>query len=46
MCSTFLAFNEAADNADMGPDPYTVAHLADIRTRIGRTLDAAYVIQR
>ncbi len=26
------------------PDPYTTAHLADIRTRIEKALDAAYVI--
>ena len=25
-------------------DPYTDAHLADVRTRIGKALDAAYVI--
>ncbi len=28
------------------PDPYTKAHLEDARTRIARTLDAAYVIPR
>lgn len=34
-----------AKNAqDAKPDPYTSAHLADVRTRIGRALDAAYVI--
>lgn len=29
---------------DAGPDAYTKAHLADIRTRITKALDAAYVI--
>jgi len=28
------------------PEPYTKAHLEDIRTRIAKTLDAAYVIGR
>ena len=28
------------------PEPYSKAHLADIRTRIGKALDAAYVIGR
>ncbi len=29
-----------------GPEPYTKAHLEDIRTRIAKALDAAYVIGR
>lgn len=29
---------------DADPDPYTVAHLNDVRTRVGKALDAAYVI--
>ena len=33
------AMAAAAENA--GPDPYTKAHLADARTRIAKTLDAA-----
>ena len=35
---------EGAQEAEL--DPYTVAHLADMRTRIGRALEAAYVITR
>lgn len=31
---------------DRNPDAYTVAHLSDIRTRISKSLDAAYVIER
>ncbi|MHC4649424.1 MAG: hypothetical protein ACYTES_01045, partial [Planctomycetota bacterium] len=27
-----------------GPDAYTVAHLADVRTRIDKALEAAYVL--
>ena len=34
----------AAAAQKVGPDPYTVAHLADARTRIGKTLEAAYVL--
>ena len=34
----------AAAALKSSPDPYTDAHLADIRTRIGKALDAAYVI--
>ena len=34
----------AAAALKSSPDPYTDAHLADIRTRIRKTLDAAYVI--
>jgi len=31
---------------DRNPDTYTTAHLNDIRTRIARSLDAAYVIEQ
>jgi Met-zincin/Domain of unknown function (DUF5117) len=31
---------------DRSPDTYTEAHLGDIRTRIAKSLDAAYVIER
>ncbi len=34
----------AAAAGKTSPDPYTDAHLADIRTRIAKALDAAYVI--
>ena len=34
----------AGDAENGGPDPYTVAHLADVRTRIDKALDAAYVL--
>ncbi len=34
----------AAAAGETSPDPYTDAHLADIRMRIGKALDAAYVI--
>jgi hypothetical protein len=37
--------DEMAERASKaGPDPYTVAHLADVRTRIAKALEAAYVI--
>jgi hypothetical protein len=36
----------AGDAENGGPDPYTVAHLSDVRQRIGKALDAAYVITR
>jgi hypothetical protein len=36
----------AAKAADASPDPYTSALLADVRTRIARALDAAYVVTR
>ena len=36
----------AAAAAESSPDAYTNAHLADVRTRIGKALDAAYVITR
>jgi hypothetical protein len=32
--------------AKRNPDPYTSAHLSDVRSRIARTVDAAYVIPR
>ncbi|MCC7387256.1 MAG: zinc-dependent metalloprotease [Phycisphaerales bacterium] len=39
--------NEIAGKAQSaGPDAYTNAHLADIQTRIGKALDAAYVVTR
>ena len=34
----------AAAAQNVGPDPYTVAHLADVRTRVGKALEAAYVL--
>jgi hypothetical protein len=34
----------AAEAEKAAPDPYTVAHLADVRTRIAKAMDAAYVI--
>ncbi len=34
----------AAAAQKVGPDPYTTAHLADVRTRVGKALDAAYVL--
>ncbi|MHC5113744.1 MAG: zinc-dependent metalloprotease [Planctomycetota bacterium] len=34
----------ARQAAKSGPDPYTSAHLADVRTRIAKALDAAYMI--
>ncbi len=36
----------AAAASAASPDPYTDAHLADIQMRIGKALDAAYVITR
>lgn len=36
----------AAAAANASPDPYTAAHLADVQTRIGKALDAAYVVTR
>ncbi|HZW11017.1 MAG TPA: zinc-dependent metalloprotease [Phycisphaerales bacterium] len=36
----------AAHAADASPDPYTAAHLADVRTRIAKALDATYVVTR
>lgn len=38
------ALAEGAQKAE--PDAYTAAHLADVRTRIARTLEAAYVVGR
>ena len=39
--------NEVAGKASNAkPDDYTAAHLADIQTRIGKALDAAYVVTR
>ncbi|MHC4220069.1 MAG: zinc-dependent metalloprotease, partial [Planctomycetota bacterium] len=34
----------AGQASNGGPDPYTVAHLTDVRTRIDKALDAAYVL--
>ena len=34
----------AAQAQNAAPDPCTIAHLADVRTRIGKALGAAYVI--
>jgi hypothetical protein len=31
---------------ERNPDAYTTAHLSDIRTRIAKARDAAYVIER
>ncbi|GJM18714.1 MAG: hypothetical protein DHS20C14_09270 [Phycisphaeraceae bacterium] len=36
----------AERGAGTNPGPYTSAHLADVRARIARTLDAAYVVER
>lgn len=36
----------AANSLKHNPDPYTLAHLDDVRSRIARTLEAAYVISR
>jgi len=39
--------DKMADNAlSSKTDPYTSAHLSDVRTRIAKALDAAYVIDR
>ena len=34
----------AAEAQDAPPDPYTVAHLTDVRTRIDKALEARYVL--
>ncbi|MBK7403488.1 MAG: zinc-dependent metalloprotease [Phycisphaerales bacterium] len=39
--------DKAAEKAaGCNPDPYTAAHLGDIRTRISKAMDAAYVVTR
>ena len=39
--------DEMAEKAQAaGPDPYSAAHLVDIRTRISKAMDAAYVISQ
>lgn len=36
----------AAEAQKAGPDAYTAAHLADIRTRVAKAIEAAYVVTR
>jgi hypothetical protein len=37
---------ELAERGERGADTYTIAHLGDVQARIGKALDAAYVIAR